>query len=254
MIRKLFLAFLFCSILISYAQAQGEKFYFSVRGGFTHNLYTAAPKETSDRSLYAPDGQSYQLIPNNIYADSEAFRYWSPGFNCGAYFNADGEGSGLSVGTELVYNNTKARYYANDGEYWLIEKNHVASFGLPVMWKIGELEDEQIYLFVGWEHLWNFKLRQVQEVSWTETKLKRTTSENSDDGELKKHGNIFFVGFNFKFGSVQLDFIPQTFFNKDFTYSYFNGDKPYTNQRGAMFMLRTSFLLPFQEDFISDYF
>lgn len=256
-ILKSVLLFIFV-LLADSSRAQWEKIYFSTRIGLRTNLQSSQPDQPNFRYLSSPEGRQ-ELYPNDYFKDAAPFYYVGPSFNAGVYFNVDAnhnggcmntwEQVGLSVGIEYVTQKLKAKYYTADEGHWLEESNCLTGIGLPVAYRFGALGNKQIFGFVGWQYQFNFRLRQIQKVDWSDKVLVRKSTVYDRPAEITQGNHVFFVGFTAKYFSLQLDYMPRSFMNVD--YLDVEGNLIYANQRGNILSARLFFNMPFQNSFIN---
>lgn len=222
--------------------AQWEFRYFVVRTGATHHLFSKQPAQNNNFFLNTSDGHM-RLAPDT----ASFFIDYVPGINFDLHFHFDfnNDKGGIVVGAEYTNIGISARYKSIYGDYSLTQTHRVNTVGVPVYVKFGnEIFDQQKYFFAGAKYNLNLSATVTDKVNWTS----KTTTQAVNENALIENNLSFFVGFNFMFANIQLEYMPESFLNPE--YSITKGTqkiKPYSTQPQNLFFVRTSITVPLSE-------
>ncbi len=203
----------------------------SIPGGGAMKLKAA---EGSDRLFYygadfAGDLLFHYDLKNNNLGFAVGVQYTSNGLGYNYVTNAE-----LNGNTDII----------NIKKYKLTEKQRISSLAFPVILKFGHnIYTKMSYFFIGAQYNMNMKLKQKQEVSWTNDFI-----ISGDKKKLKKNNIMYFAGYNYSIFNIEVGFMPDTFFDTSYTISEENIEyKPLSNQKKNIFYFKTSIHIPLSE-------
>jgi len=234
--KKIILTIIFASIL-SGAFAQWEFRYFVLKVGATHQMMSPSPKAINNLFLNTQYGEM-RLTPDTTF-----FVDYVPGFNVALHFHFDfsNDKGGIVIGAEYQNFGISSKYKSVYGDYSLIQTHRLNSIGIPIYLKFGnEIFNRQNYFFAGLKYNFNLAVRTTDVVNWSIEHKSKWLNDN----EFVSNNLTFFVGFNYMIFNVQLDFMPTTFLNKEYTLNLNGSVKPYSTQPDKLFFLETSITVP----------
>ncbi len=245
---KKVITILICLFIHYFSFSQWESIYFSTRMSMHNNLYSSPPNKLNERSLNTPDG-AIQLFPDIKKNDTITYFYFAPTFNADIFLNFDfiDNNTGIAVGAQYSETTLRYKYYTVGKSYLLEEENNIKSISIPLFLKFGVFEENQYFFFIGGKYNINYEIKQTQTVNFNE----EIKFRNLKKEEFKDNITIF-IGVNIKMFNIEFDYTPNTYLNTDFF--DINEINPYSNQRGGIFTLRTSFNFPFSRDFLKEIF
>jgi len=225
------------SLLISiqiYAQ-KSEYRYASIRLGYNQG-FSMQPGFYANKYLSTPNGEM-QLTPVDSYLG------YTPGFVADLYYHIDFPTDNAGVMVGLEYNNygVSSKYETINGAYNMVETHRINAIGVPLAFKIGpKFYDKQTYGFLGAQFNFNISMNENQKVSWNDT----PSSVKLTSDEFANTNMAFFVGFNWMVVNLQFDFVPGSFFNKEYVVPESTNILPYSTQTDNMYFLKVSFHVP----------
>jgi len=126
----------------------------------------------------------------------------------------------------------------------MVEKHRINAIGIPLAFKIGpKFYDKQRYGYLGAQFNFHISMKENQKVAWANSQ----SSKKLTPDEFKNSAMVFFVGFNWMVLNIQFDYIPGTFFNKDYISPETTNILPYSTQADNMFFLKVSFHTPMND-------
>ena len=226
---------LFSFLLSIHAFSQKNEYqYFSLRFGYSQGFSTQ-PGYNENKYLKTPDGEM-QLKPVDSYLG------YTPGFVANLFYHFDfpTDNAGIMAGVEYNNYGVASKYETVNGKYSVVERNKINAIGIPLAFKIGpKFYDKQTYGYLGAQFNYHLSMNVNQKVSWLQT----SSSAKLTPDEFAKTATVFFVGFNWMVLNIQFDYIPGTFFNKEYIMPETN-ITPYSAQTDNMFFLKVSFHTP----------
>ncbi len=240
--KKILLTYIVLLGLLTTASAQWEYNYFVIRLGLTNQFFNPAPKDVQGLYLNTFEGE-LALVP-----DTGVFFRYNTGYAAGLDFHFDWKNDmgGFIVGAEYMDYTFTNKFVTPGFDYFLIRSFTVRSVSFPAFVKFGyKIFNLQQYAFIGARFNWNFAMDISEEVSWSANIRTQTVSQ----GYLKRYNYIVMAGFNFLFFNFEVDFMPETFLNKD--YSVNVGDeanpyyiKPFASYPDKLIWFTTSLYIP----------
>ena len=230
--------FVLISFLISLQvfSQKSEYQYFSFKLGYNQGFSTQ-PGFNVNKYLSTPAGEM-QLTPVDSYLG------YIPGFVANIFYHYDlpTDNAGVMVGLEYDNYGVSSKYETVNGIYNLIEQHRVNAIGIPLTFKIGpKFYDKQTYGFLGAQFNYNLSMKVNQKVNWMDT----PSSAKLTSDEFTNTTMAFFVGFNWMVLNIQFDYVPGTFFNKEYIVpGAATTITPYSTQADNMFFLKVSFHTP----------
>ena len=234
---KIIFTYIFTIVLVSIvhtkstAQFLGEYRYFGLKIDFRHSFGSPHQIGELQRFIETSNG-SEQLISKDKFHRNYCFSIGS-----GLVFNYDFKNDYFGIVTGIQYSNYryKSTYYTSISDYKLKEINSIHSFGIPLYIKLGKkLYRNQRYITIGIQYDYNFCLKQKL-TDWEENEIKRKGLQ----AELNKFTPMFFIGFNYKFLNIEIDYHPKSFHNKNYIDT--TGYLPYNKGNGGFIFIKTSF-------------
>ncbi len=231
---KKIILFLIAGLLISIQSfsQKNEYRYIALKFGGSHG-FSPTPGMNENKYLDTPDGEM-QLSPTGSA--------YVPGFVFDFYYHFDfvTDNAGIFTGLEYNYGGIAAKYDTDFGGYTLKETHRFQSVGIPVAFKYGpDIWKTQRYLYVGAQINFNFAMSSNQKVNWENG----TASVKLTADEYSRTAFNLIAGINYGALNLQLDFYPNTLFNK--TYETDLGYMPYDGQVEKLFVLKTSLNIPY---------
>jgi hypothetical protein len=238
--KLLFIYILLC--LTFAANAQWEFNYFVVRAGLTNQFLNPAPSESNGLYLNTLDG------PLALTPDTSLFFRYNTGYNLGMDFHFDlkNDMGGFIIGMEYMDVSFTNKFVTSNYDYYLIRTYTLRSVSFPIFVKFGyEIFNLQRYAFAGIRLNWNFAMDISEEVNWTSVVHTQTVTQDY----FNRYSYILMGGINFLFFNIEVDFMPQTFLNKDFTLNVGNSQQPYyikpfANYPERLIWFNTSLYIP----------
>lgn len=198
-----------------------------------HNLGTKSNNRgdgVANRYLLTPTGKEMLEI------DSQK-RLYSLGVSGAVHVNLFlTDFFGVATGAEYGYYRIGTKYNVGDNSNIFKERHGIQYIGFPIFLKFGDLDigdfihDSPIY-FIGAQYNRYLNLKRIQKVDWHD--MPHVT--NRDELEYKKGNWMFFIGCEYLFAQIRFEYSP-SYFNRDYIDA--NGNKPYYNQRRAIFNIR----------------
>ena len=232
---KYFLIIVSFLISLHVFSQKSEYQYFSLRLGYNQG-FSSQPGFNANKYLNTPNGEM-QLTPVDSYLG------YTPGFVADIFYHYDlpTDNAGVMVGLEYNNYGVSSKYQTVNGVYSMVETHRINAIGIPLAFKIGpKFYDNQRYGYLGAQFNYNISMKANQKASWLET----ASSAKLTSDEFSKTAMVFFVGFNWMVLNIQFDYIPGTFFNKDYVDPESTNILPYSTQADNMFFLKISFHTP----------
>ncbi len=230
--KYLFILFSLLLSLQAFSQ-KSEYQYFSLRLGYSQG-FSGQPGFMANKYLNTPAGEM-QLTPVDSYIG------YMPGFVGNLYYHFDfpTDMAGIMFGVEYNNYGVSSKYETVNGAYTMIEQHRINAIGVPIAFKMGpKFYKKQRYGYLGAQFNYNLDMKVNQKVSWTNTASSAKVSE-----ALNSTSMGFFVGFNWMVLNIQFDYMPGSFFNKDYILPD-NNITPYATQADNMYYLKVSFHTP----------
>jgi hypothetical protein len=184
---------------------------------------------------------SFANIQDNGNSESSIMR-WAPAFNIQSMVNLDmnqhvGIFSGFAVrNVGYIYNNYKMAGQGEQPDYTVKKKFRSYDFGIPVGFKLGNLD--KMFFYAGYEVEIPFLYK--EKTFDGNDKISKTTGWFSDRQELLQHG--FFAGIQFPYGlNLKFKYYMSEFHNQDYVDS--QGNKPYAGLNSHVFYFSLSTFL-----------
>ncbi len=243
--KKYLFTVLICIISFNIARSQWEFQYFDLKLGITHHALSKQPDSLNNFFLKTPDGQM-RLSPSEKYFD------YVPGINAGLHFHIDfqNDKGGFIIGAEYFNMGISSKYeFINEDyniDYSLTSTKRIHGMGLPIYIKFGdEIFDRQMYGFAGMQYNINISLQTVEQVNWLTEKRSIWVKNN----EFLKNNKVFFIGFNYMFFNIELDYMSANFLNPNHLVNVGSTDtpvnvSPYKVQPKSLLFMKTSINLP----------
>ncbi len=233
--KYLFILFSFLLSLQVFSQ-KSEYQYFSLRLGYNQG-FSSQPGFNPNKYLNTPQGEM-QLTP------AESYMGYMPGFVADLFYNFDfpTDNAGIMVGLEYNNYGAASKYETINGSYSMVEKHRINAVGVPIVFKMGpKFYKRQTYGYLGAQFNYNLSMSANQQVSWNKT----ISSEKVSEG-LNNTSMGFFVGFNWMVLNIQFDYVPGSFFLKEYINTLDDGTDvtPYATQADNMFFIKVSFHTP----------
>jgi len=233
---KYFLLIIVFAVSIQVTAQKSEYRYFSMRFGYSQG-FSGQPGFNPNKYLNTPNGEM-QLVPADSYMG------FMPGFVADLTYHIDfpTDNAGIMVGLEYNNYGVASKYETVNGAFSMVEKHRINAIGIPLAIKIGpKFYKDQRYGFLGAQFNYHLTMNANQKVSW----LSSTSSAKLLPDEMNKSAMVFFVGFNWLLLNIQFDYVPGSFFNKEYLIATETDIiLPYSAQNDNMFFLKVSFHVP----------
>ena len=213
---------------------KSEYQYFSIRLGYNQG-FSSQPGFNANKYLKTPLGEM-QLTP------VESNLGYMPGFVADIYYHFDFASNAAGIMFGLEYNNygVSSKYETVNGAYTMVEKHRINAIGIPIVFKMGpKFYKKQSYAFIGGQYNYNISMNEIQSVSWN-----KTPSSSSVSDALNNTSMAFFAGYNWMVMNIQFEYVPGSFFNKEYISPEDVNIMPYSTQTDNMFYIKLSFHTP----------
>jgi len=189
------------ALLNSFAQKQAKFYFFSARVGMTSNFNIVPPYKPR---LFLVES------PITLFPAPKEFNF-TKGMNVDLNFQYDLSTMNLRFITGLQWTRFgfKSKYKTKLGDSSLVEFNQMSAIAMPFLVKIsgiGDMFNEQSYIFVGIQVDKNLKLKRYRQPSWSE---KQTIIGTSDD--YNAYTYMYVVGLNYFIYNIEINYIPKTY-------------------------------------------
>jgi len=239
--KKLIIISIFFLVISKISYSQWEFQYFVLKVGINHHIASPQPDTLNNLYINTPDGEM-KMTPSKQYLD------YVPGVNISLHFHLDfqNDKGGIVSGISFFNYGISAKYENFNQKYYLYQTQRINGIGIPFFVKLGnDIFNDQKYFIFGVQYNLNLMLQTIDATNWITTKR----VVQAKDNQFISGNPIFFIGFNYMIFNFQIDFMPDSFLNHEYSVNVGNTEyseniQPYKNQPDNLLYIETSINIP----------